>query len=289
MFGKSTLGTSSAANKVGIKNASTFRGFCSKHDNELFAPIEKKPFRATTEQIALLGYRAVCYELLMKKYLLRVDDLLRGMDKGQPLSAQHLLQNALDYQDSGAKKGIEEITLHKTSYEDMILNKDFTNLGHYVVVFTSPPEVMCSGITQASHDFLGKKVARLERLDVPVGSITLSLIATDDGGAAVFTWLADQNECHKVMMTLNSLPKADQPHAIVRFTFEFLENTYFSPEWWDSLDKQVQAHLKERQLRELMDTDKGFYHSRPDNCLLDDGVRAVTWTVRSRLTSLTGL
>ncbi|MDE0001522.1 MAG: hypothetical protein OXQ29_02355, partial [Rhodospirillaceae bacterium] len=262
---------------------------CSTHDNELFAPIEKKPFCATPEQIALLGYRAICYELLMKKYLLSLDDFLRDMDKGQSVSVQHLHQNALDYRDLGATKGIEEITLHKTRYEDMILSKDFTNLGHYVVVFTSAPEVMCSGSTQASHDFLGKKVARLERLDVPVGSITLSLIGTDDGGAAVFTWLADQHECHNVMTTLNGLPKDDQPHAIVRFAFEFLENTYFSPDWWDSLDKQVQAHLEERQLRGLIDPDRGFYRSRPDNCLLDDGVRAVAWTVRSRLTSLAGL
>ena len=180
------------------------------------------------------------------------------------------------------------MSLQKTKYEDMILNKDFTNLGYYVVFLANAPEIMCSGSTQATHDFLGKKVAAVERLDMSVQSITLSLIATDDGGAAVFTWLADENECHNVMMTLSSLPKADQPHAIVRFAFEFLENTYFSPEWWDGLNKRAQAHLEERQLRGLIDDDSGFYRWRPDNCLLDDRVRTVNWTVRSCLTSLTG-
>ena len=71
MFKKSTWDTNSGANKVGIKDASTFRGFCSKHDNESICSSRKgKRSVGTTEQIALLGYRAVCYELLMKEYLL---------------------------------------------------------------------------------------------------------------------------------------------------------------------------------------------------------------------------
>ena len=102
----------------------------------------------------------------------------------------------------------------------------------------------------------------------------------------MFTWLADQKKSRDVMMSLNCLPIADQPHAIVRFTFEFYESTYFSPKWWDSLDKQVQVRLKERQLREIIGPWGENEYPRPDNCLLDDGVRAVAWTVQSRLTSL---
>ena len=288
MFEDSTWDTNSGVNKVGIKEASTFKGFCSKHDNELFAPVEKEPFVGTTEQIALLGYRAVCYELLMKEYLLRVDELFKDMDKGQPPPVQQFHQEALFYRDSGAEKAIEEIVLQKRRYEKMIFSKNYTNLAHYVVFFTSIPEVMCSGVTQGTHDFLGNKIAELGHLSASADWQTLSLIATDDGGAAVFTWLADRNRSHNVMMSLNGLPEADQPHAIVRFVFEFFENTYFSPEWWDGLDKQVQVRLKERQLREIVGPWGENEHPRPDNCLLDDGVRAVHWTVRSRLTSLPG-
>ena len=288
MFKESALDTNDTANKVGIKDASTFRGFCSKHDNELFAPIEREPFCATPEQMALLGYRAVCYELLMKEYLLRVDDLLKEMDKGQPLPIQQFHQKALSIRDSGARKAIEELTLQKRQYEEMIFHKSFKDLAHYAVILTSIPEVMCSGIAQATHDFLGNRIAELGHLDESASWITLSLIATDDGGAAVFTWPADHNRSQNVMMTLDNLPEADQPDAIVRFTFEFFENTYISPKWWDSLDKQVQVKLRDRQLREIIGPWGENDHPRPDNCLLDDGVRAVTWTVRSRLTSLTG-
>ena len=222
----------------------------------------------------------------MKESLLRVDDILKDMDKGEPLPAQHVHQEALSYRDSGAAKSIEELHLFKSRYEKMLLSKNYANLAHYVVLFTSIPTVMCSGVVQATHDFRGNKIAELGHLDIPADWLTFSLIATVDGGAAVFTWPADHYRSHNVMMSLNDLPDADQADAIARFTFEFFENTYFSPDWWDSLDKQVRVQLKERQLREIIGPWGENEHPRPDDCLLDDGVRAVTWTVRSRLTSL---
>ena len=183
MFDTSTWETNGEANKVGIKTASTFRGFCSKHDNELFAPIEKEPFRGTTEQMALLGYRAICYELLMKEYLLNVDDILKDMDKEQPLPVQQLHQEALLYRDSGAVRSIEELSLLKRRYEKILFSKNYTKLAHYVVLFTSIPAVMCSGVVQATHDFRGNKIAELGHLNIQADWLTFSLIATHDGGS----------------------------------------------------------------------------------------------------------
>ena len=286
-FKQSRWDIDGGANKIGIRDASTFRGFCARHDDQLFAPLEKEPFRGTAEQMALLGYRALCYELIMKESLLDVDELLKEMDKGQPLSVQRFHQEALSIRDLGAGKAIEELEQQKSRYEKMLFSKNYTNLAHYVVFFPSTPEVVCSGIAQATHDFFGNKVAELGHLNISADWLTFSLIATDDGGAAVFTWLTDHFKSKDVIETLNSLPDTEQPHAIIRFAFEFFENTYLSPEWWDSLEKQVQIQLKERQLRDIIGPWGENEHPRPDNCLIDDGVRSVHWTVQSRMTSLT--
>ena len=270
-----------AARSVGINKASTFRGFCSRHDNDLFAPIEKEPFRATTEQIALLGYRATCYEIFAKKGSLQVPRVIRSLKGGRSYPRDLSFDFTLS-----TSRGIAELAFHKSRYESMIFRKDFSNLGYYVVSLANAPEIVGSGCTQATHDFCGRKVADLNRLDVPFGGIALSLIATDDGGAAVFSWLADQNKCHNVMTTFGRLSAADQPHAIVRYMFEFFENIYFSPDWWDNLDDQVQARLLERQLTDIGPSQSGEYRPRANDCLQDDGVRAVAWTAQSRLTSL---
>ena len=56
----------SVPEKRGIKNTSTFPGFCQTHDASLFSVVENKPFANTAEQVFMLAYRATCYELYMK-------------------------------------------------------------------------------------------------------------------------------------------------------------------------------------------------------------------------------
>ena len=53
--------------KIGINRASTFGGFCSFHDKELFSPIEDNEFVYTEEQCFLLAYRAVAKEQYAKQ------------------------------------------------------------------------------------------------------------------------------------------------------------------------------------------------------------------------------
>jgi hypothetical protein len=50
--------------RVGRNEASTFTGFCSEHDSEIFAPIDNNPLDTTNrEHLFLLAYRAVTCEL----------------------------------------------------------------------------------------------------------------------------------------------------------------------------------------------------------------------------------
>ncbi|MBB2693086.1 UNVERIFIED_ORG: hypothetical protein GGI63_004021 [Rhizobium esperanzae] len=50
--------------KVGRNQASTFPGFCGRHDTEIFKPIDTKPLSLEdTEQLFLIAYRSVSREL----------------------------------------------------------------------------------------------------------------------------------------------------------------------------------------------------------------------------------
>ena len=286
MFSESRRDPNSKPNRVGIREASTFTGFCALHDNELFAPIEKQPFCRSSKQIALLGYRAICHELYMKDRDLACSDIRRDSDKGKPLGYQQVTQRDNYLRDLGIGKAIKEIDLLKSRYDEVLLEESFDTLGYYVVEFGKAPEVMCSAIHQSTHDFSGNRIHQLGRLGVPADWLTFSLTATDDGGVAVFSWLSDHRKSETVMRTFHEIPDADVPHAIIRFTFEFFENTYFSPEWWDGLKCQVQASLKERQFRDIKGLHGRTDFPRPDECLLDDEIRTVNWPVISRLTSI---
>ena len=265
---------------IGVRKASTFGGFCSPHDNELFSPIEKHPFTGESTQVALLAYRAICYELFMKKCDRSSSFLQRNFDKGTPLIYQRLHQEAVSLHQTGVSKAIDELTSLKDWYDNILYKEHADNLGYYVVGFNKNPEVMCSATAQATHDFSGNKVHELG-LNNSAGWLTFSLIATDDGGAAVFSWPADHRKSEDVMRTFHSLSDDNLPHAVIRFMFEFFENIYFSPEWWDGLEKPMQVSLMRRQL-----TGTVPHLQRFAGCLLDDGIRAVDWPVSYRLTTL---
>ncbi|MCE2453841.1 MAG: SEC-C domain-containing protein, partial [Nitrospinae bacterium] len=75
----------------GINKASTFSGFCSQHDNAIFAPLEKKAFRGTPEQCFLLGYRALVLELYKKLAAYKLNSF-PDFDKGKPIEEQVKIQ-----------------------------------------------------------------------------------------------------------------------------------------------------------------------------------------------------
>ena len=285
-YDKSRRDPNSAPQKVGVKEASTFRGFCSRHDNQLFMPIEKEPFTGTTEQIALFGYRAICYETYMKGGNVSQSDFLRTFDKGLHPQLQVALQEAVSLRESGARKAYIELQSLKALYERMLFDGRFGELGYFVVSFSTTPEVASTGALQATHDFQGNRVHQLGHLGIRSDWLTFTLTPTDNGGAAVFTWPTGHEKTERVMATLNNLPNQDLPHAILRFAFEFIENTYFSPEWWDGLEASVRARLKQRQLTEMVGIWGDRQYPRVDSCLADDGIRAVSWTNIAKQTSI---
>ncbi|MEG7524635.1 MAG: hypothetical protein M3H12_16330, partial [Chromatiales bacterium] len=56
-----------AAKEIGVGVASTFAGFCQKHDNELFKPIDDPYLAPNDEQVFLYAYRCLCREYFVKE------------------------------------------------------------------------------------------------------------------------------------------------------------------------------------------------------------------------------
>ena len=272
--------------KVGIREASTFRGFCSVHDNELFAPIDDKPFVGDVGQILLLGYRAVCHELHSKLFARDLDEQLREFDKGQSKWYQRIYQDALSARDSGIVVSINELEEAKVFYEKAIFENSHAEISYFCAFFDRRPEVLCSGVTQAVYDFCGEKLMDLGDLNLPADWLSIALIASGDGGAAVISCPSSHKNSVKVLSTLDELNVEELPHAIVRFAFEFFENTYISPDWWDGLDDEMKVSLKKRQLTDWGGGLGGGALEHVDDCLMDDGVRVVDWQVQSVLSSL---
>ena len=53
--------------RIGLKEASTFNGFCNHHDTKLFKEIDTTPFRASPHQLFAQVYRAHARQVYCKR------------------------------------------------------------------------------------------------------------------------------------------------------------------------------------------------------------------------------
>lgn len=269
--------------RMGIKKASTFTGFCNRHDTETFAPIENEPFQVCQEHLFLLGYRALCYEIFTKQASIELEPVLRDMDRGRPFRYQVALQQFVTAFVHSAKIGRRDQLLVKKRYDRILQSKDFSEVRYYVLELEDLPDVMCSGCIYPSFDFHGNTLQDLGDPSRNLENISLSIIPNDrSGGIAAFAWIGEGNgACEALIRSLDSYESHAVGHAIIRFVFEFLENKFFRIEWWDGLGSDVQDRLKKRG--ELA---RNVMVDRLPDCLADDGVRAVDWRIVRREANL---
>ena len=277
-FGK-TKDKNLKPNLVGIHNASTFTGFCKHHDNEVFAPIEKYPVQFNEEHTFLLSYRALCHELFLKRADNQLVPTRRKIDRGRSIQEQFFIQKAINDHATGVDKAIEDLNNLKELYDACLLRRDYSSVHYYIIQLHKTPEILCNAIHQPEYDFQGNFLQNLADFSHHANWLHFSMLTTNNGGAAVFSWVGENLICRQFIRSLHTLSDQQLPHAIVRYMFEFFENTFFAPDWWDNLAESVQRRLMLRQFTELPPR---FEFPRTDDCLKDDGIRAVNWRVVDR-------
>jgi hypothetical protein len=256
-----------------VHRASTFTGFCAHHDSIGFAPLETKRFEPTREQLALLAYRALCRETYAKRAQLRAIGALREGDRGAQLSYQVAFQELISTYGRGVQIGLSTLDHHKRRFEGMLARSEWTELRSYVVEFDTVPDVLLSGFIFPEADFAGNCVQKLQHIERADG-LAVSSIATDRGGAVVFSWMADNSASESFILALRQLRSVDKPHFLVRYMFECFENICISPTWWEQLEEGVREGFIDR-----MNNATGMSEELNVQGLLDDGVRAVSWNV----------
>jgi hypothetical protein len=268
---------------IGIQEASTFRGFCQHHDHETFAPIERCAFEANPYHVFLVGYRALCHTLYMKRVGV---DLLSSyfpehIDGGLPRAEQEVRQRYLADMKRALLSGWQTLAHYKNLYDAALQARDFSQVSYYVIFLTKTPEFLGSSALLPMCDFSGRVIQDGTPGKGLYDHITSSLITTESGGAVVLSWLGKSGAAKQLIRSLNVLSDSDLPHAIVRFTFEQVENLFVSPPWWDSLSEEAQQLLGWRQVP----ADGVMREGRRAQCLLDDGLRVINWTIASRRTN----
>jgi len=264
---------------IGIKKATTFTGFCNKHDTYVFKPIETQPVEDNKEHAFLLGYRSICRELYAKERQLDLIDITKQADRGKSFIEQVSIQKTMDIYSQGVKAGLEDIKYRKTNMDDILQSGTFDDVLFYNIRLNETPDFMCSGSILVEMDFEGnvlQGIEEFEKVDERLDYISFSLIGTDEGGLASFSFLKGNPLSIDFIRSLANLSDKLIPNALTRFTFEFFENVAVSPPWWDSLSEEKKDSLRNRK-KEGIDISK----ERNSDALVDDKIHFVDWSVSS--------
>ncbi len=263
---------------IGLNRASTFTGFCSRHDDEIFKEIETRPFAATPEQCFLLDYRAICWELFAKEGSAALDGFRRQADRGTPRPRQRQVQQFCSWFQEGVELGLRDLSSYKRRLDGVLLSGDFGSVRGYVIELDHPPPVMCSGAFPPEQDFLGRSQVLLANLQAIPPYLSISSFYGGDSGAVVFAWPDVYDSTNlPFIQSLTGFSGEELTAALLRLFFEKCENTYMAPDWWEGLPDKVREAVIARMTR----------GGRPDtlsgpDALTDDGVRFPTWSVVRR-------
>lgn len=230
--------------KIGINKASTFNGFCSKHDDLFFGPVEKSTFENTPEQCFLLSYRSFAREYYTKLSALETKSLMKQVDKGRDLDEQFRIQELAFFSEIGEMLSLRDLEYHKKYYDRSLETKSFSNIRAVVFSFDAPPPIMTSGSVNPDFDFNGKPVQDLSDFNLITDLMSVTSFYDGAKGKIVFSWLEHcHGACSAVVTTLLQKSRDKLPVFLVQYIVKNFENTFYSPSWWQSIDLDSQKNL----------------------------------------------
>jgi len=233
--------------QLGVRDASTFNGFCNKHDDEMFKPVEVGRPILTTETTFLLAFRALAYEVYSKQSAIRCLSVQRDIDKGSPFEAQCFVQQHLHIYGSGLQRGLKDVTGWKAEYDSAFKNKNFDCFNFYAIAFADILPVVGCGAFHPEFDFYGNTLQRISRGSGPFNHISFNLTVLNGVSVLVLGWMQDTDgPAAQFANSYRSLPADEKADAAVRLAFEHIENIYFRPSWWNNITEAMRAEAIRR-------------------------------------------
>ena len=230
----------------GVKKATTFRGFCGLHDNEMFEKVEQEIIITINNETAfILSFRAFCYEYLLKESAIRVYNEQKVMDKGQPFETQVTIQQYLYMQFQGLEIGMKYMNKWRSKYDSIYLSKRYKDFKFYTVEFNGLLPMVASGAFNPEFDCSGQRIQYLTEETDLLDVICFNITSFMGNSILILGWLPTKN--NKSQLFVQSLMKVkNKANVAMYIAIEQLENIYFKPSWWDTLSKREVVEIEKR-------------------------------------------
>lgn len=231
--------------RKGLRDVTVFNGFCQKHDRELFACLELEPFRFQRQQSFMLAYRAVARECYLKR------KQYESLPSPEEYASIHGIEDQLRLSDvalvfqAASLTGAEDAEDLKASFDRHLLSRGWDRVVTRAILFPATPTVLAAAAFQPFIDMNGTQLQNFEDLGADMSQICMSVIPTETGGAAIFSWLDSSNSAPQSFFdSVASVPNltASVLHAI----FDNTENFAMNPSWYEGLTEDERSYVFSR-------------------------------------------
>lgn len=225
--------------KIGLNEASTFTGFCNRHDSQLFRPVEQQPFNWGAEHCFLLTYRALARELYAKEVAHTGYSLIQNM---YPLTERDAQRATLASEAN--LQGLKELQQQKDRYDKILLTGSYDDVEFICFRLDKCPDFLCSTFFSPWFDFEEIRLQDGTDYSTLVEGLGLSIIPIDIGGAVVFSWLRDQVPCSRFINSFRRVTSIHRAETLRQLIFAVADNIYMSPKWWEGITDSDRDHFE---------------------------------------------
>lgn len=211
-----------------IASASTFPGFCEKHE-ALFSIFEKKGIEIHNDKHAChLAYRTVSYELSRQREMLDKSEL-RGIFTEREIYLSYSIN--------------KELTPLMNDLLSIINNNDFDNLKTLWKVIPKNLGVSCSSCISLYNDLPDKFYMRRGKGDDNYPTFTFDVLPSENETIIICTWLKKFD--HYSDWLIKSFSNEKEFERIFnRFVFFDSEDICISPDLWDKEPRIKETVIK---------------------------------------------
>lgn len=236
--------------KIGIRNASTFTGFCKWHDEILFSSFEKNNFEKTSKQLFDLCYRAICIEYNAMQSVSNLLTLIKkSTDNSKDTLSQITSQIEINSQIAFYNLGLKYSNYYKRKMEKCFKKDNYDNLlEHYIFELCDGyPRFHSSSCFNLEFDLNGKPLQDLNNAEELSKNLYINCINLDKQGYFIISWFKENHEYgNKIIQSIiNQPPKIED--KLFSLVFLYIHNTYVSPSWFESLSEAEKLNIKSLQ------------------------------------------
>ena len=163
------------------RGVSTFRGFCKRHDNAIFRPIDDEVLVPTSEQALLYAYRTLGREIAAKRDALK--NYEAQLENSRLTSATRKLISGMAI---GTKHGLKNLMRQKEMLDTTHRDRKFDDMRYVAFCANKKPSIVISGALFPETGFYREKIQDLMASDLD--PLFFSFAPMEESWAFLFTW-----------------------------------------------------------------------------------------------------